>query len=273
MPHYSGAMRAQEVLDYVDPKVLENAGRVFAIFDKAQIEVDSTETRLKTLSTGYGDEDPAVAASTEPFAHQPVSQWRYGTAFLIAENLVATAHHVLSAIEREEGVPDITEARFVRDYVKKREVMRPGYAFSGVYRPTSVTHRNAARDWALIALHPGGGGLPRPVRPTLDTVAEGHKIYCLGHPTGLPMKIAYGSIVKVSGDDAKAHIDTYSGNSGSPVFCADTHRLIGMLTDGQTDYDDKTKTVIEYDSSDKDTGEDVRLLNQAFLTASGARAT
>lgn len=61
-------------------------------------------------------------------------------------------------------------------------------------------------------------------------VFPGQNLYVLGHPCGLPLKYAPGSAVE---NIEKAYfisrMDIYSGNSGSPVFCADTHEMVGMV--------------------------------------------
>jgi V8-like Glu-specific endopeptidase len=257
-------MRPQEVLNYKDPQLLLNATRTFAIFDKAQIDVVSNYALMNNLQTGYGDEDPAVARHDQPFANQPVSKWRYGTAFLIAKNLLVTAHHVLSAIEINDK-PDIKEARFVRNYIKKRPIQDENcYSFQDVHEPTAVIQEMVEQDWAAIALKPCGGLLPSPVEIS-DTVPKvNDPIYCLGHPTGLPMKVTYGKIKMINGLVAQARIDTYSGNSGSPVFCANTHKLIGMLTAGANDYSEEKTVITVIDNHEG--GETIRLISKELRT-------
>src|SRR6185295_6557109 len=64
------------------------------------------------------------------------------------------------------------------------------------------------------------------------------KIIVIGHPAGLPTKVAGGAAVR----DEKpagyftANLDTYGGNSGSAVFNAVTGLVEGILVRGENDY-------------------------------------
>ena len=56
----------------------------------------------------------------------------------------------------------------------------------------------------------------------------------IGHPCGLPLKCAPGASIDDFTDNYfRADLDVYSGNSGSPVFCAETHELIGIVSRGK----------------------------------------
>ncbi|MCU0289669.1 MAG: NACHT domain-containing protein, partial [Acidobacteria bacterium] len=63
-------------------------------------------------------------------------------------------------------------------------------------------------------------------------------IYIMGHPCGLPLKYAPGGkIGEITNSHFLAGLDVYSGNSGSPVFCAETHELVGIVSRGKaTDF-------------------------------------
>jgi hypothetical protein len=235
MPHYINAMRPQELLDYDDERVLGNADRIFCIFDKKQIDVGVKSMRLQTLRKEF-EQNQGNAPDFGEFLAQPAAQYAYGTAFHVAQGIVATAHHVLGAIENElSGVEDITEARFVRRFVKLRE-SSGGYGYREVYRGVEVVASSEVEDWALIRISPSTA--VSPVLPPMKAPQVGDEIYCLGHPVGLPMKLTYGTLTRVEGKELRARIDTFSGNSGSPVFCAKKHCLIGMLSGGSMDFED-----------------------------------
>jgi V8-like Glu-specific endopeptidase len=62
-------------------------------------------------------------------------------------------------------------------------------------------------------------------------------IAVIGHPTGLPTKIADGATVRsLQGQYFTANLDTFSGNSGSAVLNMITHEVEGILVRGDTDY-------------------------------------
>src|SRR5690606_3208625 len=59
----------------------------------------------------------------------------------------------------------------------------------------------------------------------------------IGHPTGVPTKIADGANVRsLKGTYFVANLDTFGGNSGSAVFNAETGVVEGILVRGTTDY-------------------------------------
>ncbi len=60
----------------------------------------------------------------------------------------------------------------------------------------------------------------------------------IGHPVGLPTKFAGEAVVRSNQQSAffVANLDTYGGNSGSPVFNSDTHEVEGILVRGETDF-------------------------------------
>jgi V8-like Glu-specific endopeptidase len=59
----------------------------------------------------------------------------------------------------------------------------------------------------------------------------------MGHPSGLPMKYADGAKVFGNFDNYfSTNLDTFGGNSGSPVFNAKTNEVVGILVRGDIDY-------------------------------------
>ena len=65
----------------------------------------------------------------------------------------------------------------------------------------------------------------------------GANLVVIGHPTGLPTKIADGANIReLKGTYFTANLDTYGGNSGSAVFNADTGVVEGILVRGERDY-------------------------------------
>src|SRR5262249_3665943 len=69
-------------------------------------------------------------------------------------------------------------------------------------------------------------------------IGAGTRLYVIGHPSGLPAKFADGAEVRTASDPAffTANLDTYGGNSGSPVFNAATHEVEGVLVRATTDF-------------------------------------
>ena len=88
----------------------------------------------------------------------------------------------------------------------------------------------------LNNLHTEIYGLDGEIRKS-GGVEVGEDLVVIGHPTGLPTKIADGANVRRrAGTYFVANLDTYGGNSGSAVFNANTGVVEGILVRGETDY-------------------------------------
>jgi len=61
-------------------------------------------------------------------------------------------------------------------------------------------------------------------------------LYTIGHPLGVTLKYTTngGASKMVNDIYFEANLDTYEGNSGSPVFDRKTHQVIGILTEGSS---------------------------------------
>lgn len=81
-----------------------------------------------------------------------------------------------------------------------------------------------------------GGVSPLKFRES-GTAGDGEQLVVIGHPSGLPTKIAGGAKIR-SGEAAyfTANLDTFGGNSGSAVFNATTGIVEGILVRGELDY-------------------------------------
>ena len=77
----------------------------------------------------------------------------------------------------------------------------------------------------------------------------------IGHPSGLPVKIASeanviqttgvmqnedGDLVPVASQFV-TNLDTFGGNSGSPVINTDSYKVVGILVGGDQDYVQSTE--------------------------------
>jgi hypothetical protein len=93
-------------------------------------------------------------------------------------------------------------------------------------------------DWALIRLTRAVVGRSPVAFRTAGKIAAAQKLFVIGHPCGLPQKYAPGASVRDNTPSAffVANLDTYGGNSGSPVFNATNNQVEGILVRGENDF-------------------------------------
>ena len=154
----------------------------------------------------------------------PPDKSGYGTAFLVASDVVMTNYHVIEPFLNSGA--DKVNVRF--DY----EVGLDGASFAqGRSCKLAVDWRLIDSplkdlDFALIRLaEPAGedavpGGKRGTLKPTCKTLQEGNPLMILQHPDAEPLKLAIGSVVKTdAGSNRFSYtVNTEPGSSGSPVF-------------------------------------------------------
>ena len=169
----------------------------------------------------------------EAFRDQPSSA--IGSAFLVTPNIVATAHHCLNEnnatlhcliFEFELGRDGIAPTKYPVDQVYP------------VKRFLDGNIKTAGEDWALVELErPVDDRDPLVLRE--DGAPEEHTpLFVIGHPSGLPKKIAGNAEIRDNSIASHfvANLDTYGGNSGSPVFNAVTNQVEAILVRGAADF-------------------------------------
>lgn len=156
--------------------------------------------------------------------------------FLIAPTILVTAGHCIKT------QADCNSYKWVFDFkVDNADQGTISVQSSDVYSCKKILSRSLDQfskdDYAVIELD----------RKALDRrplafrkkgkVTKGADVVVIGHPTGLPTKIADGAKVRsLSGKFFVANLDTYGGNSGSAVFNVKTSEVEGILVRGENDY-------------------------------------
>lgn len=168
----------------------------------------------------------------ERYADQPSSTVGFGTGFLVAPDVVATAKHVLAPI----AIDDLAFA-FGWAFDAPDAAAPSSVAEADVYRAKSATRAPNDEDWALVTLdRPVAGRAPLPLRQS-GAPAVDEAIAVIGHPLALPMKVAPGAVKVIGTTLLYIDTDTYQGNSGSPVLSADTLEVEGIFFAGGEDYE------------------------------------
>lgn len=166
-------------------------------------------------------------ASTEPFAKEPVAA--AGAAFLIYKQVVLTAFHVAPSVQIAR------QLRLVFGYQMNGDLPPKRFPGEDVYEITPFWW-NRRSDVALCMVDRAvrtAEGAARPLlTPRLDNeVGYSEPLYVVGFPLGLPGKFAEGGRVM---DKTSAFFNTdlhvMRGNSGSPVFSAETREAVGVVS-------------------------------------------
>ncbi len=190
---------------------------------------DSMQLPSKTFGTAYG------LCANEPFNDQPNPAFCSG--FLVAENILVTAGHCV------ETQTDCSSTSFIFGFA---------YETQG-QNVTLIPKENIYTCKRLIAQNVGGSNESDYAVVELDRVVtdreplkyrssglveKGAELTVIGHPAGLPTKIAGGASVRTSDLPAffVANLDTYGGNSGSAVFNNDSGEVEGILVRGENDF-------------------------------------
>lgn len=170
----------------------------------------------------------------EPFADQPLGCFCSGV--LVAPDIVATAGHCI------DSPADLAKIRFVFGFqMADGTSARLTFADDDVYTGVKLLGRKLTADgtdWAVVRLdRTVAGRTPVRLRPS-GKIKAGDEVFVIGHPCGLPQKYAPGATVQQNANPTyfAANLDTYGGNSGSPVFSSKTRLLEGLLVRGQTDF-------------------------------------
>ena len=223
----------------------DNRKDVFESTDSAMVELSRStaamisSTSMKKMSNGeiaissQTLEDRGICAS-ERFSQQISAANCSG--FLVSENILVTAGHCI------KDQNDCASWKWVFDYkVDHADQGTVNVSNSSIYSCKRIISRSLDQttkdDYAVIELDRRvGDRRPLSFRRT-GKIASGTAIAVIGHPTGLPTKIADGA--KVRSLNTKffvANLDTYGGNSGSAVFNARTGEVEGILVRGENDY-------------------------------------
>lgn len=214
-----------------DPAQLRAAESTVALFRFNTLgRLRDGSISLRSTSTYGASQNLCV---DEPYRAQPDSAFCSG--FLVAPDVIATAGHCVASAQ------DCASIAFVFGY-RMLDAQRANTTFAAgdVYFCRAVLGRqeSSASDWALIRVDRAAAGrAPLPLRRS-GSVSLGAPLVVMGHPSGIPLKIAGNASVRSNRAAAyfEANLDTYAGNSGSPVLDARTLTVEGILVRGNEDF-------------------------------------
>ena len=246
-------MASLPALAQVQPEVIYGNDDRKDIFDPSNSELElrlATSTAALTFTSNL-EEDPADAdffklptetfgdrynlCSDEPFRNQPNPAHCSG--FLVGKNVLVTAGH---CIENENDCQNTSFMFGFGLHTADTDLSR--IAKQDVYKCNRIIAQELTggrgTDYAVIELDRDVEDREPLEFRSSGTIEEGTPLVVIGHPAGLPTKIAGGAAIRDNGPAAYfvANLDTYGGNSGSAVFNADTGVVEGILVRGEQDF-------------------------------------
>lgn len=183
------------------------------------------------LGSKYGDS--YQLCSSEPFREQTSGAFCSGS--LVGPDLIMTAGHCITS------QADCRDVRFVFDFALiEPGVEKRNFTQAEVYACQEIVaraERGNGADYAIIRLDRKVVSRDALKVRRSGVVGKGDSLIVIGHPAGIPRKIAGGASVRsVSSEHFVANLDTYGGNSGSAVFNSRTNEIEGILVRGDTDF-------------------------------------
>jgi V8-like Glu-specific endopeptidase len=219
-----------------DPSIRSEADRVAGIFDFA----DMTQSKDTCFLPGVVLGNVIPLCSSERYVLQPAGA--KCTAFVVAEDMFATAGHCIQA-------SNMSQKRFVFGYrmtglvdpvlrVSRSEVYTAKSIVAWEYTPAKRGQtEHFGLDYALVQVDRPIQNHPAFVLRRSGKLTTNDFVYALGYPWGLPIKFSgVGAVNKIFDDGYfSAPVDTFGGNSGSPVINSNTHEVEGVFVRGDQD--------------------------------------
>jgi len=212
----------------IDKDLLYNANSVVCFINSENISKNKDGTYTLLPRDTYGKR--FTLCPDEPYYNQPMISECTGVA--IDKNLILTASHCIA----EESLMNL---RFVFNY-KMLDNNKANLILKNdeVLIPEKIVSIDTNLDYAIIKV---SGKIPgdriAKYRET-DKIPDQQSLYVIGTPHGLPIKIDTNGVVLENADTYYffAAIDTFKGNSGSPIFNKETHKVEGILVEGDDDF-------------------------------------
>ncbi len=232
-----GSDDRMEVFEVEDPNLAQAADSIVVIVGLNDItdNENGTYTFSNQSFTDYVEESQgAQLCASEPYRLQPAPG--SCTGFLVGPDLVVTAGHCM------EGQGDCGSNAIVFGFdMVDANTPKLTVDSSEVYFCTEIVGRNFTDDgpdWAVIRLdRPVVGHTPLQIRRE-GQVSNNQDLVIIGHPVGLPKKVAGNANVRENNASSffEANLDSYEGNSGAAVLNAQTLMVEGLLVRGERDF-------------------------------------
>lgn len=242
LPVAYGQDSRTELFQHSDSRLREMAASVAVLVHSQQVHLSGNSVSLGGYTLNEMSErgwlvggTNAPMCSDELFTSQPAPG--FCTGFLVKEDVLVTAGHCL------QKVP-CSDTSIVFGFQMEAEDSIAALTSENVFKCTEVIaqvlpdQNNQYMDYAIIKLDrpTGRTGLAYASEDALEAQSN---VAVLGHPSGLPMKVASDAFVmsnQANDPFFVTNLDTFGSNSGSPVINISSYQVEGVLVRGEIDY-------------------------------------
>lgn len=225
-----------DVYEVSDPRLLAMAASTVALISSGRMVNNGNGTW--NINPSAYTRSGVSACPGEPFGTQPVAPNCSG--FLAGEDIVVTAGHCYNSFDFNNTY--IVFGFDMLDASTPVLTVPDSHVYRGVEILGTALESGSGDDYTVIRLErivTVPDAVPLEIRRS-GNPPPGTPVGMIGHPTGLPKKIAFGEETTILSSDQEkyfvANVDAYGGNSGSPVFNQVTGLVEGVLVRGEPDY-------------------------------------
>jgi V8-like Glu-specific endopeptidase len=270
-------------IDYfqASPEMKTLADSVVSLWKSADVQYEQLSKSYVLKTRKFAD--VVNLAPEERFREQPKGAFCSGS--LVAKDIIMTAGHCITTEEQ------CKDTKFIFGFAIKKDGVMPLKIPEGdVYSckkivakfmgdepdPSNPEGQNLGADYALVQIDKAAKNRTPLKINRKQKIENGTSLFVIGHPVGLPLKIADDASVRDASPQGYfvANLDTFGGNSGSPVFNAKTKLVEGILVRGDTDFDQGENGAISHvNPQNGGRGEDVTKISVLANLIPGKKKT
>ncbi len=261
-----------DLYDVKDARRLQLADSTVALIAAANVNVTGDKAHIAAMPFANAFGSPLCP--TERFRDQ--SSAAFCSGFLIAPDIIVTAGHCIASDQGPKN--DCSQTKIVFGFALNHAGdSLDAVPTSEVYSCVKVLKReqlSQGQDYSVIQLDRAVSN-HQPLKLRASGAPEmTDELMVIGHPSGLPTKVADGAAVRlIRPDYIRASLDTYGGNSGSAVFNVRTNEVEGILVRGEQDFIYQGSCLVSKKCGQNDCrGEDVTRVSYVVPYAHEAQA-
>ncbi len=215
-------------------KVREMATGISYLVDKRLV---SHQSAIESVIYGQTLREQDNLCSDEKFSENTTAG--FCTGFLVGKDIIVTAGHCVNEESKCKNTSFVFGVNHAKEEHRQFKIRRDNvYSCKKVL--TSFYKKGTSYDYAVIQLDREVKYRHVFVLGDDNKVTEKSKVAMLGHPNGLALTYSAPAPVTQTWDTHvfRTTLDSFSGNSGSPVFDLATEKVMGILTGGQDDFEE-----------------------------------